>query len=194
MSPFFGQPVKGVRLMAGGLQSRGEWVVSEKGIEGGGVYEVSRAVRGGARLTVDVLPEWTVFDVSKRLSGAKSKESVGNRLRKVLRLAAVERALVMEWGRPLPAAADEMARLLKSLPVPVDGPMALDGAISTAGGLPWERLDGWMIRARPGVFAAGEMIAWDAPTGGYLLTACLASGRAAGEAAAEWVRTGSGTF
>jgi predicted flavoprotein YhiN len=107
-------------------------------------------------------------------------------LRKALGLSPVQRALLMEWGRPLPEG-DALARRIKALPVPVAGTMPLDQAISTAGGVAWEALDGFMLKDRPGTFVAGEMLDWEAPTGGYLLTACLATGRAAGDAAADWI-------
>ena len=99
--------------------------------------------------------------------------------------AWLQRALLNEWGRPLPDGV-ELAKLIKNLPVPVDGTMALDEAISTSGGVAWDALDGFMLRARPGTFVAGEMLDWEAPTGGYLLTASLATGRAGGAAAASW--------
>ena len=186
MAAHIGAPVKAVRLMAGAVESRGEWVISAGGIEGGGVYEVSMAVRDGALLFVDLLPDLDVAEVARRLSRPRGKASLANHLRKALGLSAEQRALLMEWGRPLPEGA-ALARLLKALPVPVRGTMPLDQAISTGGGVAWDALDGFMLKALPGVFAAGEMLDWEAPTGGYLLTACLATGRAAGDAAADWL-------
>ena len=187
MRAHFGAPVKGVRLRAGEVESRGEWVISRAGIEGGGVYEVSQAVRNGAALFVDLQPDRLVEDIAARLARA-GKGSLGNRLRKT-GLSPVQRALLMEWGRPLPEGAALAARL-KNLPVPVQGLMPLDQAISTAGGVSWEALDGLMLKARPGVFCAGEMLDWDAPTGGYLLTACLGTGFAAGQAALATFQSG----
>lgn len=186
MTPYLGRPVKAVRLMAGDVDSRGEWVISAAGLEGGGVYEVSMAVRDGAPLFVDLLPDLDVAEVQRRLSRPRGKASLANHLRKALGLTAEQRALLMEWGRPLPEGG-ALARLIKALPVPVTGTMPLDQAISTGGGVAWEALDGLMLKAFPGVFAAGEMLDWEAPTGGYLLTACLATGRAAGDAAADWL-------
>lgn len=190
MAPFMGQPVKAVRLMAGAIESRGEWVVAEGGIEGGGVYEVSMAVRDGAPLFLDLLPDLELVDIVSRLARSRGKASLSNHLRKALGLSPVQRALLMEWGRPLPEGL-ALAQRIKALPVPVTGLMPLDRAISTGGGMDWDALDGLMLRDRPGVFAAGEMLNWEAPTGGYLLTACLASGRAAGDAAADWLERGS---
>lgn len=186
MTPWPGHPVKATRLMAGSVESRGEWVIAEGGIEGGGVYEVSMAVRDGAPLFLDLLPDLDLADIVKRLARPRGKSSLSNHLRKSLGLSPVQRALLMEWGRPLPEGR-ALAQRIKALPVPVTGTMPLDGAISTGGGLAWEGLDGLMLKARPGVFAAGEMLDWEAPTGGYLLTACLATGRAAGDAAADWL-------
>jgi len=166
--------------------SRGEWVVTQRGIEGGGVYEVTRAMREGAALSVDLFPDLTVEQVAVKLSRDRGKLSVSNYLRKALKLTEVQRALLMEWGRPLPEGV-ALAALIKALPVPVRGAFPLDEAISTAGGLAWDALDGFMLRDRPGVFAAGEMLDWDAPTGGYLITGCLATGRAAGAAAVKFL-------
>jgi predicted flavoprotein YhiN len=145
------------------------------------------AVRDGASLTLDLLPDIDAAGVARRLARPRGTSSLSNHLRKVLALSPVQRALLMEWGRPLPQG-DALAGLIKALPVPVEGTMPLDLAISTGGGVAWEALDGFMLRARPGTFVAGEMLDWEAPTGGYLLTACLATGRAAGDAAAEWPR------
>ena len=122
--------------------------------------------------------------IRARLAAQRSKDSLGNRLRKGLRLDAVKMALLMEFARPLP---DDPAPVIKSLRVPHQGVAPLDQAISTAGGLRFEALDeGLMLRDRPGVFAAGEMLDWEAPTGGYLLTGCLATGLWAGRHAARW--------
>lgn len=182
MARHFGQPVKGVALRAGDLTSRGEFVLSMRGIEGGGVYAVSKPVREGAELTLDLVPELSPEAVRQRLARPRGKASLSNHLRKVLRLNPVKQALLMEFGRPLP---DDLAPLLKALPLRHAGPRPMDEAISTAGGLRFEALDAnLMLRDRPGTFAAGEMLDWEAPTGGYLLTACLATGRWAGRAAA----------
>jgi hypothetical protein len=122
-------------------------------------------------------------EVTARL-GIGGKETLANRLRKALHLTPVQIALVQEFGRPLPQGAD-LAALLKALPVRLGPARPIDEAISTAGGITRAALtEGLELRARPGVFACGEMLDWEAPTGGYLLTACLATGRWAGRAAA----------
>jgi hypothetical protein len=180
MARHFGQPVKGAALIAGQAPPlRAEFVVSARGLEGGGIYAVSRAVRDGAPLTLDLRPDLTRDALEARLASFRPGESTANRLRK-LGLAPVAAALVMEWGRDLP-----LVQALKALPLRHTGPRPLDEAISTAGGIARAALtDGLELRALPGIFAAGEMLDWEAPTGGYLLTACLATGLHAGRAAA----------
>ncbi|WP_375260397.1 TIGR03862 family flavoprotein [Palleronia sp.] len=182
MTPLFGAPVKNVSLLVGGAEARGEFVIARTGLEGGGIYAVSRAVREGAALALDLKPDLTEAEIRTRL--ARAKGSLGNRLRK-LGLAPAQRALLMEFARPLP---DDLAPLIKRLPVHHAGLRPLDEAISTAGGLMWGALDeDLMLKDRPGTFACGEMLDWEAPTGGYLLTACLATGRHAGQAAVRFL-------
>ncbi|WP_127115716.1 TIGR03862 family flavoprotein [Shimia sediminis] len=184
MAKHFGAPVKSVALKAGDQQLRAEFVVSSQGLEGGGIYAVSRRMREGHALTLDLLPDLSESEIRKRLSRPRGKASLGNHLRKALKLDPVKQALLMEFGRPLP---DNLAALLKALPVTHQGPRPMDQAISTAGGIRLDALDkGLMLQNRPGVFAAGEMLDWEAPTGGYLLTACLATGRWAGQHAAHY--------
>lgn len=180
MARHFGAPVKGVALCAGPLRERGEFVISARGLEGGGIYAVSAAIRDGAALHLDLLPDLTEDRIARRLAQARPGESTANRLRK-LGLAPPAIALWHEFarGQPLTPAA------LKALPVRHAGPRPIDEAISVAGGITAASLTpGLELRALPGVFAAGEMLDWEAPTGGYLLTACLATGRWAGRAAA----------
>ena len=187
VAPWFGTPVKGTRLTSGDLDSRGEWIVSARGIEGGGVYEVSAAARDGAPLVIDFAPDLTVAALGARLSRSGPKASTTERLRKA-GIGGVERALMNEWARPLPTAPEALARAIKAVTVPHAGPRPMDEAISTAGGVSWDALDEHlMLRARPGVFCAGEMLDWEAPTGGYLITGCLATGRLAGMSAARWL-------
>lgn len=186
MARHFGQPVKGAALcLSTGQRERGEFVVSARGLEGGGIYAVSRALREGAGLSLDLFPDREPGAI--RLEG-RAGDSIGNRLRKA-GLAPVAVALVQEWGRPLPQDPLALAARLKSLPVPLQGPRPIDEAISTAGGIRRAALtDGLELKALPGTFACGEMLDWEAPTGGYLLTACLATGRWAGLSAARRAR------
>ena len=183
MTAHFGAPVKGCTLIAGDHRTSGEFVISSRGIEGGGIYTISVAVRDGAPLIIDLLPSLTVEDIRQKLS-RKGKESLSNVLRKTFRLDPVKIALLNEFGRPFP---DDLANLLKSLPIPHDGPRPMDEAISVAGGLRFDALDnGLMMRDRAGVFCVGEMLDWEAPTGGYLITGCLATGRHAALAAIDY--------
>jgi uncharacterized flavoprotein (TIGR03862 family) len=179
MAPFFGLPVKGTTLIVGDRRETGEFVISSRGIEGGGIYAASRELRDGAVLALDLLPNLSSDEIARRLSGMKPGESTANRLRK-LGLDKVQTALVMEFAR-----ADPFAHL-KHLSIPLQGPRPLDEAISTAGGIAWNALTRDLeLTALPNIFAAGEMLDWEAPTGGYLLTACWATGRHAGQAAAR---------
>ncbi|SFR55535.1 hypothetical protein SAMN04488005_2847 [Yoonia tamlensis] len=184
MQRHFGAPVKAVKLTAGAQETRGECVISARGLEGGGIYMLSRALRTGADLHVDLLPDWPLARVRAALSKPRGKTSLSNHLRKVLKLDPVRIALMSEFGRPFP---DDIAPLIKSLPVAHRGPRPMDEAISTAGGLRFDALTtGFMLRNRPGVFCAGEMLDWEAPTGGYLITACLATGAKAAQGAREY--------
>lgn len=185
MARHFGQPVKGAALIVGARVERGEFVISARGLEGGGIYAVSRDLREGGRLMLDLLPDLDAPEITRRLSRMRADESATNRLRK-LGLSAAVVALVMEFARPL---TGDLAALLKALPVPLAGPRPLDEAISVAGGILQDALSPDLeLRACPGVFAAGEMLDWEAPTGGYLLTGCLATGRRAGQAALARLR------
>ncbi|WP_412551591.1 TIGR03862 family flavoprotein [Shimia sp. MIT910701] len=185
MERHFGTPIKNVTLSAGDISLRAEFVISERGLEGGGIYAVSRQMREGASLTLDLLPDMSVDDIQARLSRPKGKMSRANFLRKALKLSPEKQALLMEFGQPLP---EDLAPLIKALPVTHTGPRPMDEAISTAGGLRFDAVDAsLMLKDHPGTFAAGEMLDWEAPTGGYLLTACLATGRWAGLGATNWL-------
>ena len=190
---FEGAPLKGVRLSAGDQSAMGDVIITKRGIESGAIYPLSPnllnqiSTRGSATLEVDLLPDVDVGALSRRLAGANPKDSSSNRLRKAARLDRTKIALVNEIARgALPVEEADLATFLKALPVRVEGPVPMDEAISTAGGVSWNALDDrLMLKALPGVYCAGEMVDWDAPTGGYLLTACLAMGRSAGKAAAS---------
>jgi uncharacterized flavoprotein (TIGR03862 family) len=186
MARHFGQPVKGVRLSAGNETGTGEFVISARGLEGGGIYALSRAMRDGAPLYIDLMPDWDEVRIKTALNRPRGKNSLTNHLRKVLRLPPEKIALLMEWGGGA-RETETLARAIKSLPARHTGPHPMDEAISTAGGVAWGAVDAdLMLNARAGVFCAGEMLDWEAPTGGYLLTACLATGRWAGRAAARY--------
>jgi uncharacterized flavoprotein (TIGR03862 family) len=179
MAAHFGQPVKSVALVVDGRRERGEFVVSARGLEGGGIYSMYKPLRAGSALALDLMPDLSPADIALRLSRMRPDESVVNRLRK-LGLGKVQIALVMEFSRGSPFDN------LKYLPIPLQGPRPLDEAISVAGGVTWASVTPDLeLRALPGVFVCGEMLDWEAPTGGYLLTACWATGRWAGRAAAR---------
>ncbi|WP_315900516.1 TIGR03862 family flavoprotein [Maritimibacter alkaliphilus] len=183
MAPQFGRPVKAVALRAGDRVSRGEFVISARGIEGGAVYALADRLREGVPLLLDLAPDLGLEEVRARLSRRRRGDSLASHLRKALKFDPAKRALLMECARPLP---EDVAAAIKALPLPLVGPRPMDEAISVAGGLRFEGLDAELgVVARPGVFACGEMLDWEAPTGGYLLTACLATGRWAGLAAAR---------
>ena len=184
MARHFGEPLKSVALSAGGQVTRGEVVLSRLGFEGGGIYALGPALRAGASLTLDLTPDLAAEEVARRLRRGSVKDTLANRLRKAVGLGPVQIALLQEWARPLPADPTALAAIIKALRVPLTGPRPLEEAISSAGGIAWDALTPDLeLRALPGVFACGEMLDWDAPTGGYLLTACLATGRWAGRAA-----------
>lgn len=187
MNRHFGSPVKAVALQVDERRYRGEFVVTRHGLEGSGIYAVSRAARTGQDIRLDLLPDWNEARIAERLKRPRGKLSRSNFLRKALNLAPVKLALLQEFSFPLPEDADLPARL-KSLPLRHSGTRPMDEAISVAGGVRRDALDDrLMLRGLPGVFCAGEMLSWEAPTGGYLLTACFATGRWAGQGALSWL-------
>ncbi|EBA10394.1 TIGR03862 family flavoprotein [Sagittula stellata] len=189
MERHFGEPLKNVTFRAGTLENRGEAVISRRGLEGGGLYPLTPALRDGHPLTLDLMPDVTVEALSQRLSRPRGKQSQSNALRKALRLPPAALGLLMEMARPLPNGPEALAALVKALPIRHAGLRHMDEAISTAGGVPFDALDtGLMLKGLSGTFCAGEMLDWEAPTGGYLLTACLATGLWAGRHAAAYVK------
>ncbi|MBY4894469.1 TIGR03862 family flavoprotein [Rhodobacteraceae bacterium N5(2021)] len=180
MAPHFGTPLKNIALIAGGTRHRGEAVISHRGLEGGGIYAVSAAVRDGGDLAFDLLPDRPVEGLVSRLRKRPRKQTLTKALTG-LGLDPLKRALLQEFARPLPEDPAALAALIKALPVKHQGPRPIDEAISTAGGVPQSSVtQGLMLEAIPGMFVAGEMLDWEAPTGGYLINACLATGRWAG--------------
>ncbi|MEL6478901.1 MAG: TIGR03862 family flavoprotein [Pseudomonadota bacterium] len=190
---FAGHPVKPVALSLNGTTRHGEFVISKAGVEGSLIYALSAALRdalagGDADLRLDLCPDRSLADLTDRLSRPRKKQSLANHLRRSIGVSGVRAGLLRELAPSLPDAPGDLAQRIKSLPLPVLRPRPLSEAISSAGGLSWSALDeSLMLRDRPGLFAAGEMLDWEAPTGGYLLTGCLATGRWAGQAAADWL-------
>lgn len=185
-SPFLreryaGQPLKPVAIHFEDQRQQGEFVLTATGIEGSLVYAFSRALReaiardGQATLYLDLLPQTPPDKVKAVLARGQGARSLSSFLKSQFNLTGLKPALLRELAGPLP-----LHQALKALPLALSAPRPVQEAISSAGGLCFEALDAhWQLRARPGVFACGEMLDWDAPTGGYLLNACLASGRAA---------------
>ncbi|MFP7675399.1 TIGR03862 family flavoprotein [Marivita sp. S0852] len=189
MTRHFGAPLKNIALHAGPKMSRGEIVISERGLEGGGVYSLTPALREGADLHLDLLPDLTPDAIAAKLSKTQGKQSLSNHLRRRLKLSSAAQAVMREFVPNVPTDTVSLAAVLKAIPIRHAGLRPMDEAISTAGGVAFAALDDrLMLRDRPGVFCAGEMLDWDAPTGGYLLTACFATGLWAGRHAAEFNR------
>ncbi len=182
---FEGEPLKRIAATFAGTTVRGEAVVTADGLEGGVIYALSAPLReaiearGEATLMLDLRPDLDAAAIAARLGGAGV--SMANALRRA-GLSAAAASLVREVPSALP-----LAERIKALPLRLSGIRPIERAISTAGGVRFASLDGAMLRARPGVFVAGEMLDWEAPTGGYLLQACFATGRAAGLQALNWL-------
>jgi len=188
MAPYFGNPLKNVRLSVAGAQSRGEFVITKTGIEGGAVYELGRILRKSATARLDLAPQISTIDLHAMIASRRPKDSLSNFLRKSVKLGATKRALVFELTRPMVRDSNGLVAAIKNASLQLLGPCPIDEAISTAGGVMWDALTPeLMLKSHPGIFCAGEMIDWEAPTGGYLITACLATGRWAGRAAANYV-------
>jgi uncharacterized flavoprotein (TIGR03862 family) len=200
---FEGQPLKGVALTFGTHTVRGEAIVTRMGIEGGAIYALSADLReailgaGQATLHIALRPDLEIKDLTSRLSAPKGKQSLSNFLRKAAHLSPVAIGLLQEAAKASGVALAslspaDLAHLINAVPVQLNGVVSIARAISTAGGIAFDELDAnFMIRRLPGVFAAGEMLDWEAPTGGYLLQASFATGAAAGRGVLKWLNQGS---
>jgi uncharacterized flavoprotein (TIGR03862 family) len=198
---FEGQPLKGVALTFGEYSIRGEAIVTRTGIEGGAIYALSAELReailrdGMATLNIALRPDTEIGELTAKLSAAKGKQSLSNFLRKAANLSPVAIGLLQEAAKASgmllsSLSPADLARLIQAVPVQLDGVSPIARAISTAGGIPFSELDtGFMLRRVPGVFAAGEMLDWEAPTGGYLLQTSFATGAAAGRGALKWLNS-----
>jgi uncharacterized flavoprotein (TIGR03862 family) len=196
---FEGQPLKAVALTFGKHTVRGEAIVTRAGIEGGAIYALSAELRevilrdGMATLNIALRPDTEIGELTAKLSAAKGKQSLSNFLRKAANLSPVAIGLLQEAakasGMSLSSLSPvDLARLIQAVPVRLNGVSPIARAISTAGGIAFDELDSdFMLRRAPGVFAAGEMLDWEAPTGGYLLQASFATGAAAGRGALKWL-------
>jgi len=192
---FEGYPLKSVALSFGSFHQQGEFIIAEEGVEGSLIYAASALLRdeiyagGQAVILLDLTPnrsqEWLV----EKLSRPRGSRSMASHLEKAVNLKGVKAGLLYEFvSKEDFANPDRLAHFIKHLPIPLIAPRPLDEAISSAGGVTFESLDEHlMLRSMPGVFCAGEMLDWEAPTGGYLITACLASGYVAGQGVLSWL-------
>ncbi len=194
---FAGAPLKTVSLaLPGEAPRKGEFVLTATGIEGSLVYALSAPIRntinrdGAATVLLDLLPDRTLTQIASALARPRGSQSMAKHLHRQLKFDGVKAALLRELTDATTFQAPQaLAAAIKALPIRLVRPRPLDEAISSAGGVPFEDLDeGLMLRRLPGVFCAGEMLDWEAPTGGYLLTACFASGRAAADGMLRWLR------
>ena len=192
---FAGYPVKTASLSFGGISKKGEFVVSKNGVEGSLIYAFSAALRdeidaqGSTRIYLDLLPDWSEEKLLKSLSMSRGSRSLSEHLKKRTGLKGVKANLIWEFlPREKWNDTAELSAMIKSLPITLLVPRPLAEAISSAGGVSFESLHkNLMLKKMPGVFCAGEMLDWEAPTGGYLLTACFATGKAAGKNILNWL-------
>ncbi|HEY2212489.1 MAG TPA: TIGR03862 family flavoprotein [Bradyrhizobium sp.] len=198
---FEGQPLKGSALSFGQRTVRGEATITRAGLEGGAIYALSADLResiagsGQATLHIALRPDLEMRDLIARLSAPRGKQSFSNWLRKAAQLSPVGIGLLQEAaiasGVSLSSLSSKsLAGLINGVPIKLNGLAPIARAISTAGGISFDELDAdFMIRRLPGTFAAGEMLDWEAPTGGYLLQAAFATGAAAGRGALKWLES-----
>jgi uncharacterized flavoprotein (TIGR03862 family) len=196
---FEGEPLKGIALSFADRSVRGEAVITRDGIEGGAVYALSAELReailesGQTTLHVALRPDIATGDLVKRLSAPRGKQTISNWLRKAAQISPVAIGLLQEVVHASSISlaslpAEKLAALINAVPLQLTGVAPIARAISSAGGIAFDELDaGFMLRRLPGVFAAGEMLDWEAPTGGYLLQACFATGAAAGRGALDYL-------
>jgi uncharacterized flavoprotein (TIGR03862 family) len=200
-SRFAGTPLKRLGLSFGTHKVRGEALITKTGLEGGGIYALSTPLReaiatsGEAVLHIDLLPDSALAALEQRLAAPRAKQSLSTFLRKAASLSPAEIGLLHEVTLAAPQRVSAMAppalaALIKNVPVRLTGTAPIAKAISTAGGIALDEVDEhFMLRRLPGVFVAGEMLDWEAPTGGYLLQASFSTAVAAGRGALQWLRS-----
>ncbi len=199
-SPYFreqfeGHPIKSVILSFGSFHQQGEFIVTKEGVEGSLIYAASALLRdeidarGKAVMMLDLAPDRSHEWLVERLSRSRGSRSLASHLEKTVNIKGVKAGLLHEFvPKEDFSHLQPLAHFIKNLPVPLIATRPLDEAISSAGGVRFESLDEHlMLRSIPGVFCAGEMLDWEAPTGGYLITACMASGYGAGHSALRWL-------
>jgi hypothetical protein len=192
---FDGHPIKSVVLSFGPFRQQGEFIVTKEGVEGSLVYAASALLRdeieakGRAVMLLDLMPDRTHEWLAEKLSKPRGSRSLASHMEKAVGIKGVKAGLLREFlAKEDFANVESLAHFIKNLPVPLIATRPLDEAISSAGGVRFESLDeNLMLRSLPGVFCAGEMLDWEAPTGGYLITACMASGYAAGNGVLKWL-------
>lgn len=190
-----GQPLKSAVLSLNGIPAPGEAMLTERGIEGGAVYALSSRLRdevaknGHAVLTLDMKPGMTAETLADKLAAPRRGQSFANTLRKEAGLGPAAIGVLNENRDAKNLSPTELATLIKHYPLTIGAPFPIDRAISSAGGVTRAAVDDhFMLAAKPGVFVAGEMLDWEAPTGGYLLQACFATGRRAAAGIESWLR------
>jgi uncharacterized flavoprotein (TIGR03862 family) len=191
-----GSPLKGIALTHEGASKRGEFMITRYGVEGGAIYALSRSLReriemdGNAQLQIDLCPDRTEAALGALLSRPRGRDSLANHLRRQIGLSGAKATLLRELSTAEQRAETlHLAAAIKSLPLTLTGTRPLAEAISSAGGVALDEVDKrLMLRKLPGVFCAGEMLDWEAPTGGYLLTAVMASGYMAGHGMVDYLR------
>jgi len=199
-TPFFrdkfeGAPLKSVAITFNGQGLLGEFIITNKGVEGSLIYTISAQLRteieknGSAIIELDLTPDWTLEEVTEKLSRPRGSHSLSKHLMRTVKIGGVKSALLWEFV-PKTVLNDpiELAHAIKALTIPLIAPRPLEEAISSAGGVSFESLnEHLMLTSIPGVFCAGEMLDWEAPTGGYLLTASFSMGYAAGQGVLDWL-------
>ena len=195
---FQGHPLKSVVLLFGSFRQQGEFVITKHGVEGSLIYACSAmvrdtiAARGTTNIQLDLTPNLTREDVLKKLSKSRGSKTMASHLEKTVGIKGVKAGLLREFVAKDDFGNNErLADAIKNLSIPLVAPRPIDEAISSAGGVMFEELDEHlMLKQIPGVFCAGEMLDWEASTGGYLLTACFSSGRVAGYGVLNWLSKG----
>lgn len=193
---FAGQPLKAISLSIGNTKVMGEMMITDKGIEGGAVYALSSTIRRAinqnniAHLLIDLRPNMSVDDIQVKLSLPRARHSFSTWLQKSLKLSPLAIALLREGNKDISSTPiQDLARLIKSVRLTALAPFPIDRAISSAGGISLSEIDeNYMLKNLSGVFAAGEMLDWEAPTGGYLLQGCFATGKAAAKGILHWLQ------
>jgi uncharacterized flavoprotein (TIGR03862 family) len=192
---FEGHPVKSVVLSFGDFHQQGEFIITKEGVEGSLIYAASSLLRdeieanGKAVMMLDLAPDHSHDWLVERLSRSRGSRSMASHLEKSVNIKGVKAGLLREFvSKDDFAHLQPLAHFIKNLPIPLIATRPLDEAISSAGGVTFESLDEHlMLKSMPGVFCAGEMLDWEAPTGGYLITACMASGVTAGQGVLNWL-------